>query len=265
VPDWIHNYPSWTQDLNPRKIIRTIHGFDIVCDTFDYVGRHVIADKDWESLIGRTISVCARKDGLCLDIGANMGFHTLVMSKSVGPGGRVISFEPDLRNLSALINNIRLNKISHILPVSLALSDHVQIVNMAAPSGINYGLSNLRESAEGNKGHLAMVVRGDMLPLLKHGETVSLVKIDVEGLEVQVLSGLSGILDRIQHLICEVSPEWADVTSIFTIMKNAGFNYVATPPIHGGKWFKPETKKIDGQHDALFYRTMSPELAALVE
>ena len=265
VPDWQHNYPAWTRDLDPHVIVHTVHGFEIRCNAYDYVGQHVIADRDWESLIARTLATIARPGSLCLDIGANMGFHTLVMGQAVGPSGRVIAFEPDQRNLSSLIYNIRLNGMRHILPVGLGLSDSAAIVYMAEPSGVNYGAANMREQSGGNKGQPAMVVRADSLPLLKGADAIALIKLDVEGFEENVLRGLGSVLDRVQHIVCEISPEWVNTEAIFALLANAGFNFVAAPPFHEGRWFKPETCRVQGQHDVLFYRTWSPELAAMAE
>lgn len=89
-------------------------------------------------------------------------------------------------------------------------------------------------------------------------------KIDVEGLELAVLQGFGGLLGRADVVICEIGPEWADTASLFATMRDAGFKYLASPPMHGTKWFYPETRVVEGQHDALFYREMTPALASLV-
>jgi len=73
------------------------------------------------------------------------------------------------------------------------------------------------------------------------------------------------VLDRVQHIVCEISPEWVNTEAIFALLAKSGFRHVAAPPFHEGRWFKPETRRVEGQHDALFYRTLTPELAAMVE
>lgn len=269
LPDWRHNYPSWTQDIISNTVIRTPYGFEILCDVLDYIGHHIIVEKTWEPFIGKTIQACVTPGSICFDVGANIGFHTLIMSLSAGCDGRVIAFEPDFHNLEYLLGNLRRNNISNTCVLSLALSEHGDISRMAAPSQINYGNANFRGGEADRHGQPAMLTRADILPLLKKGETISLVKIDVEGLEFSVLQGLN--LERIQYLICEMNPEWNDTNSIHMLMQKAGFKYlVALPdtserPFPKGQWLKPEIYSIPGQHDALFYRDLSDKLINLIK
>jgi FkbM family methyltransferase len=265
VPDWRHNYPAWTRDIDSTAIVETVHGFKLRCDAYDYVGRHIIIDRNWEPLIAKTIASIARRGCLCLDIGANIGFHSLVMAQSVGPSGRVISFEPDLRNFTFLVENLEMNRMSHVLPINMGLSDSSLILNMAPRFGANYGAANMRGLMGENEGQLALVMRGELLPLLNGYGSIELVKLDVEGFEVRVLHGIAGLLSRIRHIICEVNPQWIDTDALFSLLAQAGFRYLTAPPSHVGKWCRPEHRQIKGQHDALFYREMTDALASIVE
>jgi hypothetical protein len=92
VPYFRNNYPSWTKDLATTVAVKTIHGFEIFCDVHDYIGRNIIIHNDWEPLIGKTINACVPPGGVCLDIGANIGFHTQIMSLAAGSHGRVYAF-----------------------------------------------------------------------------------------------------------------------------------------------------------------------------
>lgn len=161
VQDWRHHYPSWTQDISSTVVVKTVHGFDVLCDATDFVGRHIIADKDWEPLLGQTIQACLSEGGLAVDVGTNIGFNTLRMAQCVGRTGRVIAFEPDLRNLGMLLESIRINRAHQVVPVNLALSDQPGMVRMALQSGINFGLSNIRESTADESGQPVLVVRAD--------------------------------------------------------------------------------------------------------
>lgn len=58
-----------------------------------------------------------------LDIGANIGYYTLLMSKMVGRSGKVYSFEPEPKNFEILQKNIQLNNIENVVLSNLAMSD----------------------------------------------------------------------------------------------------------------------------------------------
>ena len=265
LPGWRHNFPSWIEDVNPSKIIRTVHGFDIRCNVFDYVGEQIIRNKDWESLIGATIAACIPQGGVGVDVGANIGFHTMRMSRAAGPTGRVVAFEPVLSNFAVLIDTLQRNRVDNVMALNLALSDR-DGVDRIVTDGPH---SSLRQTVDGKSRQLTLVMRGGQLPIIGPEETIDLLKIDAEGLEKQVLEGISGLLGRVRHVICEISPDWADVEGIHSLMKAEGFHHVATPPegsqlFQREKWISPENQAIPGYHDVLFYRDMTDSLAALV-
>jgi len=60
---------------------------------------------------------------VAFDVGANVGYYTLLLARGVGPNGRVIAFEPDPVNVAHLKEHMRLNKISNVEIVEAAVSD----------------------------------------------------------------------------------------------------------------------------------------------
>jgi FkbM family methyltransferase len=77
---------------------------------------------------------------------------------------------------------------------------------MAMPLGQNCGNANLR-APDAEHGQPVILICLDMLPIIKSEETISMVKIDVEGYEYKALQGLNKYIDKIQYIICEMSPE----------------------------------------------------------
>lgn len=116
-----------------------------------------------------------------LDIGANVGFFSILLSRLVGATGKVISFEPLPRNIEFIRQHIRLNKIDNIEIISAAVSDKI--------GKMKFATSHLH--AQGyltDKGDLEVSMNTlDSLDNLNN--PVSLVKIDVEGAEANVLRG----------------------------------------------------------------------------
>ncbi len=126
-----------------------------------------------------------------LDIGANLGLYSVLMARLAGPTGRVIAFEPDPELFAALQQNARLNEIridGHNLALGAApgeLTLHKSIIN----SGDNH-LGAL-ETPLFRRAVATKVVRlDDLLPQL----AVDLIKIDVQGWELEVLRGMGATL-----------------------------------------------------------------------
>ncbi|WP_298920618.1 FkbM family methyltransferase [uncultured Nostoc sp.] len=116
-----------------------------------------------------------------LDIGANVGFFSIFLSRLVGATGKVISFEPLPRNIEFIHQHIQLNKIDNIEVISAAVSDKLGKNNFA--SSHLYAQGYLTDNGDLE----VSVITLDSLHNLTN--LVSLVKIDVEGAEANVLKG----------------------------------------------------------------------------
>jgi FkbM family methyltransferase len=132
---------------------------------------------------------------IVFDIGAHVGFYTLLSSVLVGQKGRVFTFEPVENNLFYLKKHIRLNHITNVTLIEAAVSDH---------NGFTYFATG-RTSSQGYispKGNL--LVRTVCLDdLYLKGEVLvpDFIKIDVEGAEMSVLLGAKSILQHYHPVI----------------------------------------------------------------
>ncbi|MEX0963381.1 MAG: FkbM family methyltransferase [Pseudohongiellaceae bacterium] len=135
------------------------------------------------------------------DIGANIGQHSLFMSLHTD---QVHSFEPYSVVSEKLERHIALNRIGNIQLHKIGLSNQAEELDFFAPTGRNQGIGSFDAGtvSKGNKslGKLALV-RGDEY-LAQHGlQDISLLKIDVEGFEKNVLRGLQATLQRSRPII----------------------------------------------------------------
>lgn len=121
--NFVNSHPNWFQSVDRRILVQTKFGFPIWCDRWDVIGQTIIATGQWEELVSRTILACLKPGDVGIDIGANMGYDTMLMSTAVGENGSVLAFEPDLQNLVALLQNIRHLEHDNVIVQSLALSD----------------------------------------------------------------------------------------------------------------------------------------------
>lgn len=122
------------------------------------------------------------------DIGAHVGFYTLLAAVLVGEKGRVFAFEPVPHNLVYLREHLRMNRITNVIIIEAAVSDHS-------------GMVRFNEGAGSSMGYIAsqanMQVRAVSLDdLMASGEfpAPTQIKNDVEGSEVQVLLGAKSLL-----------------------------------------------------------------------
>lgn len=149
------------------------------------------------------------ENGVFWDVGANFGMHSITV-QSLRPDARVISFEPTPAPLARLTYNATLNA-SQIAILSVALGDTAGYARMEVKVSGNTGISSL-SPWPGSKydGHITVRVEtGDALIVSGLVPEPSVIKIDVEGFEYQVLLGMSGLRDRAKTLtlVFESNPE----------------------------------------------------------
>jgi FkbM family methyltransferase len=143
-----------------------------------------------------------------VDIGANIGYFTLLFAQLVGPGGHVYAFEPDPLNFGILKKNVKINGYSNVTLERTALSDtngklklYRSQDNMGDHRTYDPGVS--RETIEIN------CVRLDDYFAKAKKKTVDILKMDIQGAEGQALSGMLEIARQSPDLILmtEYMPE----------------------------------------------------------
>jgi FkbM family methyltransferase len=145
------------------------------------------------------------------DVGANIGFFTILCSRLVGPEGRVYAFEPIPQNLATLRHNVALNGLTNVTIVEKALSSSTGTAQMfVSPWSAFHSLDVEGATKQENHGPAAgeVTVQTITLDEFLQGEGVcppDLVKIDVEGAELIVVRGMSETLRTVKPLLlCEL-------------------------------------------------------------
>ncbi len=130
------------------------------------------------------------KEGMAvLDIGAHIGYFTLILSKAVGESGAVYAFEPEPKNFSLLSRNIELNKKQNVRLFPLALSNAVGKIKLfldtANLGNMSLALSNIPAiDLEGE-----IEVETTTLDAFLLGKKIDFIKMDVQGAEGLVIAG----------------------------------------------------------------------------
>ncbi len=129
-----------------------------------------------------------------IDIGANVGHYTCSMAQTVGPEGRVFSFEPIPESFELLASNVAFLNLSNVTLINAAASTSMQIVGMCLPSFDN-GLRNFYQaSITDQKDVEGYRVAAFSLDSFCFSHRIALIKIDAEGHEREVLAGMESLL-----------------------------------------------------------------------
>jgi len=149
----------------------------------------------WEEFIHEQFKKYAKPGSVVLDIGGHIGTHTLNLSRLVGENGKVHVFEPQAKMFCELALNMHLNYCQNVIMHHNALGSSEQWVEVFVPKEtwtqqisqtlINEGHGTVTESMEHSMGDRAQMICLDSL----HLDDISLIKIDVEGFEMEVIRG----------------------------------------------------------------------------
>ncbi len=130
-----------------------------------------------------------------LDLGANIGYYTLLFARRVGPTGKVFAFEPDPDNFALLRENVQRNGYQNVVLVQKAASDRADVAQLYR-SADNQGDHRLYDS-----GTPRSAVEVETIPLDKlfadYTGRIDLIKMDVQGAEAAALEGMAELLRRL--------------------------------------------------------------------
>ena len=177
----------------------------------------------------RAVDIFVRPGASVWDVGANMGLFTFAAASRVGPSGHVLGIEPDVDNVR-LLNRTRgtlPQTCGHvdILPVALNRGDsRVARLAISVRARASNALEAFGSSQQGGVREIRTVAALCMDDLLEFFAAPSVLKMDVEGAEAEVLEGGTQLLERHRPvLILEVSRDSAE--SVATRLSGLGYRF----------------------------------------
>ena len=142
-----------------------------------------------------------RPGQVAVDVGANVGLLTLLLARQVGPGGRVIAFEPGPLAFGLLSANIAINSDRNVEAVRAAVMDYSGWVELHLYCS---GDSNNRVAGVAMTGPSREIIWVPCVTLDQHfatGARVDFIKIDVQGAEQFALKGMRRVLDQNRDIV----------------------------------------------------------------
>jgi FkbM family methyltransferase len=192
----------------PARVAVRRDGFRFELDAREEVQRQIYFGAFERRDVRRTLAFVP-PGATALDVGANVGYYSLVLAERVGPGGRVHAFEPDPRLAEHLERHLALNGFADRV--------HVHRTAVAAAAGRADFLRAEKENLGGGTLIPYPDLQRETFPVEvvsldgfcdAHGvRTVDFLKVDVEGAETDVLRGAGGLLERraVHHILVELN------------------------------------------------------------
>lgn len=200
--------PSWLLP-NPKSIgehiIKTIHGFKMIINPSidNGVELSLFQTGTYERGILDFINKNYNPKGLFVDVGANIGLMS-VFTASAFKNGNIIAIEAHPVTANILKRNIEINSLSNIVIKEIALGNEVGETQIFENWQVNRGGASLVVHDENSKSYPVKIEKLDNIIT----DTVSIIKIDVEGLELDVLKGASNTILKCKPiLIVEISDQ----------------------------------------------------------
>jgi FkbM family methyltransferase len=158
-------------------------------EPWDMIDSRIMFFHIWEPAISQFMRDTIRPGSVVADIGANIGYYSLLMSRAVGPNGHVFAVEPSPEIRVRLADTIERNGLTNVTIIPYGISDRSERRSFQLSSA-NLGASKFgEESADG----LELRQLQDVIPPEMLAQT-SFIKIDVEGMEAPVMRDLQKLL-----------------------------------------------------------------------
>ena len=206
----------WSRVMDPYLIwgshpfvTTTIFGMQIAGDAKEIIQQYVYYFGVWEPHITSWISSSLRPGDGFIDVGANIGYYSLLASKLVGEHGRVVAIEASPKTFSHLETNLALNKTVNVRAVNFAASDIKRRLKVFRGHEHNTGLTTVLD-CEGFELECE-VAAAPLYEIVGVSEMkrTRVVKIDVEGAELSVVAGMGPIITNGRpdlEVVIEVNP-----------------------------------------------------------
>lgn len=162
-----------------------------------FFGEYILEDtyvKFWNSLL--------RKGDIVFDIGANIGYYSMLAAKRISPEGRVYSFEPVSSTFACLKENAGMNNFENIILTNAGVSDTKGTTKIYVADITNTGTSSL--AMQGNFSGVTeevFIITIDEFAEENRTSRADIIKIDVEGCEYNALKGMKKLLESYKPLV----------------------------------------------------------------
>lgn len=229
--------------LGPEHVATTFFGARLHCNPNDLIQRMILHFGVWEPDVSRVIEQNLKSGDVFVDIGANIGYDTLLASARVGRAGQVVAIEASPRTFELLQRNLALNAASvNVRAVNAAVSDKPGTLALYEINEGNIGAATTLASRGGTLTASVEALPLDQILTADEIQRLRLIKMDVEGAEPPILRHILNQLSMYpptMDIVVEASPQddfpaWCDV---FDQLRAAGFSAWAIDNDYELDWY----------------------------
>ena len=180
----------------PGRLVKraSINGYQILVFVNEDVGCRISCYRSFEPDETALIAKVMAEDAVCIDVGANVGYYTLLLA-SLSPRGQVHAFEPVPRNFDLLSKNIQLNGFENVVLNRCAVGNRNGEMRFTDAEDGAYS-SFLDTGRRAPSGTITVPTRTLTSYCEERGlHRIDFMKVDVEGAELMVLEGASGCFE----------------------------------------------------------------------
>ena len=180
--------------FKPESLI--IGGHRMYIDKDDRViSLELILSGKWEKFEASLFEQNIKPGNIVIDIGAHIGYYTLIAAKRVGPKGKVYAFEPLPKNFELLKKNVEVNGYKNVVLVNKAVSNKNGKSKLFLSNEDNFGDQRIYDP-EGNRRSTSIrTIKLDTFFKNKE-KRINVIKMDIQGSEVKALTGASEVLRK---------------------------------------------------------------------
>lgn len=213
--------------VRPMRDGRTFFGAEMRCDIRDFIQRRIYFFGIWEPNLTYFFIDTVQPGDVVVDVGANIGYFSILASQLAGPAGKVISIEAAPETFGVLRENIERNACRNVQPLNVAATLDETTVEIVRKDASNCGAN-------------AIQVNGELGADRVHGRPVSailgpsisnvhFVKIDIEGSEAAVLADILKNIGKFPQRLSIASEISERSGKYIELFRQAGFRVARVP------------------------------------
>lgn len=207
--------------------VRLPDGLQMDLDCAEWTQIEILAKGAAEPLTLRLMKNVIQEGDVVVDVGAHVGQHAIVAARACGEAGLVIAIDPQPYNVDRIARNADLNGLTNVDAVCAAVGNEGGYIKFALQSATDRARLSLVRPSPNEKACLVEVPirRLDDILASRRLSHVKLIKIDVEGYELEVLEGLGEMVATCDHIVFELLAETEKRKSeaVIDLLKRSGF------------------------------------------
>lgn len=209
-----------------------------------YVGRSLAKYGEFSEGETELFRRIVQPGALIIEGGANIGAHTVSLSRMVGPGGTVLAFEPQRIVFQTLCANLALNSCANVFTFQCGLGEtpgEINVPFLPPDRPANFGGLSLAGSSPGERVQLLTI---DQLRL----PACHFIKLDVEGMEVEAMKGAARTVASFRPILYLENDRRDRADELVGLLQSWGYRiYWHTPPLFSPTNFAGDPENIFGE------------------